>query len=1206
MFKKNFKKVMGILLTLAVVISGLPIGSMVAYADEVEKCTCEKKTITEYTAHKAPGGNLGYGITYYGYNDYICTKNKVTEPVDGKVYTSIPAGQAYLTRNEPGKGLYPETDFMLKNYYSNYYKSNRAGNFVNWPSRDFILYYSEDTTLINHLDKVSFKGGTYSYWSDGLYAGGSNRYYLDMNLYYFTSETKTVGNDPNPGAWTYNSTTGKDEQICQECGKVCDTRDHQHDYSDHSGPTSNATCTEKGHDIWTCPCGAKTDKSTQNALGHDWKETSRTPATCTEDGVVNYVCVRDNGNGTCSATKSETLDKTGHSATHHDAVTLTTTTVGHPEYWTCSNSCCEGKKFKDAECTTELTDAEYNIQLPTSVKNFVDYANNNVLDPYKIGKNVEVEVTQALSAWNKLSDAEKAILGVSTIKDSLVSIDNEYQTAASAKRAKDAQDAIDAIGTVHYTTESNNLIKEAEYAIYILNSYGEYTSFAAANEDRIKTLTDARDLYDGMNGLSNFNTQIYQVGNNIYNANLMDGSKNSSANIQNMINTLEENEDLFDNKYFAYRYNDTKTTYKSPLDTIDTDLPAAITRLKGELTKAQAREKDEADLATYKKEQKKALNEFVVPILAETNDAYDHEIELLLDTALSNIGSASDKDTVDNVVDAAKNDINKKLAEYRDNTSDKTKNKAEVKKYAEDELNNSLTDDLNDEELETLTKEIADLVKNYDGSDKDKDTVKKAIDDKIDAAEQKSAQNKADKEAKEKAQHLIDLINALPNPDTASDDDIINAADDIDNVTLSTSKDFYDNILNDINNENTHLVSDELLQKMSKDAARLLTLRNEVSNVEKAINALNNPVTLDDEDAIKNAREAYDELSDAQKNLVNSDVLKKLENAEKKLSNLKNEENEKTQAEKLKAELEKAQAEAEKAKAEAEKAQAELEKVKAEQEKAEAESKAQVESVIKLINSVEITKESIEKVRAAYEALDATQKAQIDAETLKKLTDAETAYAQSIENNPQSTIQMNSGFKVSQTGKKVNVTWSEVEDADYYVVYANYCGKNTSVKYKTTTTNTSYSFTTMNGKKLDLTKNYKVQVKAYAIVNGEEVCVSKTVIGHIVGSKNTKYTNAKSIKVGSSNVTLNVGGISKIKATTVKVDSSKKILSDAHAKEFRYRSRDKSVCTVKSDGTIVAKSAGTTYVYVYAKNGYCKTIKVTVNGLTEGAARYRF
>ena len=106
--------------------------------------------------------------------------------------------------------------------------------------------------------------------------------------------------------------------------------------------------------------------------------------------------------------------------------------------------------------------------------------------------------------------------------------------------------------------------------------------------------------------------------------------------------------------------------------------------------------------------------------------------------------------------------------------------------------------------------------------------------------------------------------------------------------------------------------------------------------------------------------------------------------------------------------------------------------------------------------------------------------------------------------------------------------------------------------------------------------------------------LAKTITGHIVGRKNTKFTNVKKVTVKKSKFTIKVGKTAKIKAKTVLVQKGKKQLSNAHAAQFRYLSINKDVATVDKNGKIKGVAKGTATVYVYARNGYAKKVKVTV------------
>ena len=191
-------------------------------------------------------------------------------------------------------------------------------------------------------------------------------------------------------------------------------------------------------------------------------------------------------------------------------------------------------------------------------------------------------------------------------------------------------------------------------------------------------------------------------------------------------------------------------------------------------------------------------------------------------------------------------------------------------------------------------------------------------------------------------------------------------------------------------------------------------------------------------------------------------------------------------------------------------------------------------------------------------------------------------------------IDINSEFKVYQSGKKVVVEWGKVEDADMYKVYASYCsGKYTLIK-TVTDGKLTMSFKKLNGSKINFSKNFKVYVAAYRTIDGEEKLITKTIKAHVVGSENKKRTNATSISTEKSKYSVKVGKKFQIKAATTLADPEKKQLSNNHAAEFRYLSTDTSVAKVSKDGTVTGVSKGTCYIWVYSRNGLGVKVKVTV------------
>ncbi len=202
----------------------------------------------------------------------------------------------------------------------------------------------------------------------------------------------------------------------------------------------------------------------------------------------------------------------------------------------------------------------------------------------------------------------------------------------------------------------------------------------------------------------------------------------------------------------------------------------------------------------------------------------------------------------------------------------------------------------------------------------------------------------------------------------------------------------------------------------------------------------------------------------------------------------------------------------------------------------------------------------------------------------------------SEEEQTKNELTLNAKMKVSQSGRKIKVSWEKISGADGYDVYFQYCGKKYTKKsiiaVKGGTTKVTVK--KVNGKPLNRKKNYRIYVLAYKLADGKKITLGKTITAHIVGKMNTEYTNVKAVRVKKSSYRLKKDKTALIKASTVLESPGKKQLSDAHVKQFRYAATNKKVATVSKKGKIKAVGKGTCTIYVYARNGYAKKIKVTV------------
>ena len=177
-----------------------------------------------------------------------------------------------------------------------------------------------------------------------------------------------------------------------------------------------------------------------------------------------------------------------------------------------------------------------------------------------------------------------------------------------------------------------------------------------------------------------------------------------------------------------------------------------------------------------------------------------------------------------------------------------------------------------------------------------------------------------------------------------------------------------------------------------------------------------------------------------------------------------------------------------------------------------------------------------------------------------------------------------------KTGTKI--TFNKVSGVDGYYVYGNRCNTDKVYKFKRLATLKGDDNTVFVHKKTAKNTFYKYYIKAYKVVDGRRVTVSRSEEIHFVTDvKGYKYGNPTKVALSSKKCTLNKGKTFNLK-NRVKVYSSKKVL--LHTDKVRYVSSDSRVAKVNSKGRITAEKAGRCNIYAIAQNGRAAKITVTV------------
>ena len=170
----------------------------------------------------------------------------------------------------------------------------------------------------------------------------------------------------------------------------------------------------------------------------------------------------------------------------------------------------------------------------------------------------------------------------------------------------------------------------------------------------------------------------------------------------------------------------------------------------------------------------------------------------------------------------------------------------------------------------------------------------------------------------------------------------------------------------------------------------------------------------------------------------------------------------------------------------------------------------------------------------------------------------------------------------------ITLSWKKYAGATGYDVYWSYCDGR--INYKKVGTVKSGKLS-MSHKKLKKDHEYKYFVAAYKMVEGRKIYIARSNDVH-VALKQASTTNAASIKVNRTEITLSVGKTFQLKCSLKAEDSSKDLVS--HTSPFRYYTTNSKVATVNKDGVIKAKGKGVCTIYILANNGVYKKVTVTV------------
>lgn len=194
---------------------------------------------------------------------------------------------------------------------------------------------------------------------------------------------------------------------------------------------------------------------------------------------------------------------------------------------------------------------------------------------------------------------------------------------------------------------------------------------------------------------------------------------------------------------------------------------------------------------------------------------------------------------------------------------------------------------------------------------------------------------------------------------------------------------------------------------------------------------------------------------------------------------------------------------------------------------------------------------------------------------------------------------LNEELSVTQKNNKLYVEWGQVPQADGYEIYAALAGSEFETDSPTAVVNansmTAVTINLVAGKAVNTRKVYKVKVVAYRTQQNGRTPLYQSLVAYVAGRLHKTYTNPSDVVLTERSFLLGIGEAAFVEATVVKANTKKKLLA-GYCNKLRYKTSDAAVATVSSTGKVIARGAGTCTVYVFAKNGFARKVKVKVTG----------